>query len=146
MRKVWIVVANSTYSKIYHAENTQKIIELRSFEHREGHMKASQLVSDSQGRNTNTAIYGYGSDSMEDKTSLKTKESMIFAHQIIAYIEEGIKKGECERLYLIASPVFLGHLREVLTPQLAKLVHTEINKDLTQLTPEQIREYLPPVL
>ncbi len=144
MRKVWIVVANSTYSKIYYAENTHKIIELKSFEHLESHMRANELMSDSLGRTTNVGLYG--SQAMEEQTSLKTKESMVFARQIIAYLEEGCKKGECERLYLIASPPFLGHLREILTPHLAKLVHAEINKDLTQLTAEQIREYLPPVL
>lgn len=144
MRKVWIVVANSTHSKIYHAENTHKIIELKSFEHPEGHMRANELMSDSLGRTTHMGLYG--TQAMEERTSLKTKESTIFARQIIAYLEEGFKKGECERLYLIANPAFLGHLREVLTPHLAKLVHAEINKDLTQLTPEQIREYLPPVL
>ena len=144
MRNVLIVVANSTHSKIYRAENTHKIIEIKHIDHVESHMHARDLVSDSQGRNTNTALYG--SDTMEDKTSLKTKEAVIFARQIIAYLEEGFNKGECERIYLIANPAFLGHLREVLTPHLAKLVHTEINKDLTQLTPEQIREYLPPAL
>lgn len=144
MRKIWIVVANSTYSKIYRAEDTRKIVEFKTLEHLEGHMKAQELVSDNQGRNTNSKTYG--TDTMGDKLTLKTKESMHFADQIVAFLDEGWKNGECERLYIISKAPFLGHLRESLPPHLAKMVHSEINKDLTQLTAEQVREYLPPAL
>lgn len=144
MRKVWIVVANSSYSKIYRAENAHKIIDFKTLEHAESHMHAQDLVSDCQGRTTRSTLFG--TDTMSERTSIKTKESMHFAQQIVACLEEGCKNGDCERLYIIAKAPFLGHLREALTPNLAKLVHAEVSKDLTQLTPEQVREYLPPVL
>jgi protein required for attachment to host cells len=144
MKKIWIVVANSTYSHIYRAENNQKLVEIKYLEHLESHMRARELVSDSQGRSTNVSLYG--SDTMEDKTSLKDKESMHFADQIITFLEEGCKNGECERIYIISKAPFLGNLRAALPPLLAKLVHAEISKDLTQLTADQVREYLPPVL
>ena len=131
--------------KIKEAEtNAHKIIEIKSFEHEESHLPVHELVSDAQGRSTSAITFG--SDTMDERTSIRTKEAVKFADQIVDFIEDGFKKGECERLYVVAKAPFLGHLREALSPGLHKIVAAEVSKDLTQLSPEQVREYLPPVL
>src|SRR5258708_5109756 len=90
MHKVWIIVANSCQSTIYKAENNHHLTLHKTFQHEEGHLPAHDLVSDSQGRSSYPTMYG--SDSMEKRTSVKTKEKMSFAHEISAFLEEGWKK------------------------------------------------------
>lgn len=144
MRKVWIVVANSSVSKVYYAESMNTLSEQRIFFHEEGHLTKRDLISDRQGRATQRGVYG--TDTMEEQTPIKVKEATHFAERIAKFLEEKFNAGECERIYLIAKPPFLGFLRQSLHPNVAKLVTSEVLKDLTQLRPEEIREYLPPVL
>ena len=47
---------------------------------------------------------------------------------------------------LVASPDFLGTLRKKLTTPTAKLVDRTIDKNLTQLSPPEIRRHLPEFL
>lgn len=144
MRKVWIVVANSSSAKIYQAENTQKMIEKKSLEHFESHLKDEDLLSDKEGRTT--FAFNYGPHPYQEKTPQKVKERHAFAEQIADYLEEGHKSGEFEHLHLIANPTFLGFLRASLSTHVTKTIVTEIHKDLTHEKPEEIRKYLPPVL
>lgn len=145
MRKVWIVVGNSSVAKIYRTENnSSSLIEFQNFLHKESHLPARELVSDRLGRETSRM--GYGTDTMEPQTPIKVKEGNAFAAQVAEFLEKGFNAKEFERLYLIAKPPFLGYLRDAIHSNVAKLVESEIHKDLTQHTSEQIREYLPPVL
>jgi protein required for attachment to host cells len=143
MKKVWVVVANSSQAKIYKAENTNELIEHGLFFHDESRLPGRELVSDGQGRETNVHI---SSDTYQAKTSPRLKEFLSFAETLAEFLEQGYNSGKCEKIYIIASPTFLGHLRQSLHPNVAKLVESEIPKDLTQSRPEQVREYLPPVL
>ncbi|MCH9626551.1 MAG: hypothetical protein S4CHLAM2_01730 [Chlamydiales bacterium] len=144
MRKVWIVVANGSHSTIYHAENVNKLTEIKQFQHAEAHLTRHDLTSDRPGRST--PCVGYGTDTMEEKTPPKVKEAVSFAHQIAHFLEEGYNAGNVERVYLVTKSPFLGHLREALHPNVTKIIESEVHKDLTHMRPEQIREYLPPVL
>lgn len=144
MRKVWIVVANKCIARIYHAENVKTLVEHKCFEHAEAHEPARELMSDHLGRATQKGFVG--SDTMDVHTSLKAKEATIFARQLSSFLQESFNAGEFEALYIVAKVPFLGFLREVFPPGITKLIKSEINKDLTHMTPAEIREYLPPVL
>jgi len=144
MRKVWVVVANSTSATVYKSENGSKIVEHQKFNHTEGHLADRELTSDKRGRSTQRGVYG--TDTMQDTTTPHAKEAMLFAHEIALFLEKGFTSKEFERLYIIAKAPFLGHLRQELNPNTAKLVEAEINKDLHDLSPEKLREYLPLVL
>lgn len=142
MRKVWIIVANQAEAKVYRAENVHRLVEHASLYHDNGNQATQDLVSDKQGDMRGA----YGTDSREQKTTVKTKEANLFASQIANFLERGINEKDIERFYLIANPAFLGALRAALSSNTARLVEGEITKDLVQAKPEQIREYLPPVL
>lgn len=144
MRKVWIVVANGTQAHIYNAENVNTLVSLKTFSHNEGHMNKKDLNADRNGRTTQST--NFGTDTMEEKTPVKTKEAISFAAEIASFLEAGLKDKECERLYLIAKSPFLGHIRSALSPNVTKLIEKEVQKDLTSAKPKEIREYLPPVL
>jgi protein required for attachment to host cells len=147
MKKVWIVVANSSQAKIYRAENAEKLIEHALLYHDSSQLHGTELYSDAMGRRTSSLNFSYyGSDTSEPKTSYKEKEFSFFASDIAQLLDKARNKGEYEKLYLIAKAPFLGYLRQAFSSQVEKLIVSEINKDLTQLSPEQVREYLPPAL
>ncbi len=142
MRKVWIVVANRAEAKIYRAENVSTLVEHTSLKHGEGSMHQRELSSDKQG-----SIRGkFGTDTMEEKTSPKSKEANHFAAQIALVLEKGLQAKEVERIYLIAKAPFIGVLHQVFKPAVAKCIEKEVHKDLLHASKEQLREYLPPVL
>lgn len=144
MRKVWVVVANSSKSIIYRAESVNTLVEHKVLEHKESHLSDNQLIADRQGRQTHRV--SFGTDTYQEQTPTKVKESSNFAQEISSFLEKGYNTRAFERLYLVAKPPFLGHLRNSLNPNITKLIESEIHKDLIQLRAEEIREYLPPVL
>lgn len=141
MKKIWIVVANSSYGKIYRADSIHTLTEILNLEHAESHMAGHDLTSDRPGR-TNSQFYP-GTHAMDGKTSPKIKERHLFAQELGRHLTEGFRKGEFERLYVIAPPPFLGCLREEMESHVAGVIFSEIHKDLTHLTASKIREYLP---
>lgn len=140
MRKIWVVVANSSTAKIYRAENVNTLVEIHTLNHSVSHLHDRDIVSDKPGRSKD------GHHSIEEQTPQQVKERIHFASEIASYLEKGLSDNNLDRVYLISIPQFLGFLRQSLNPQVAKLIHAEIHKDLTHLRPAQLREYLPPVL
>ncbi|MCH9610521.1 MAG: hypothetical protein SP1CHLAM42_05880 [Chlamydiales bacterium] len=144
MRKVWIVVANRTKVRVFRAENTHKLVEIKTLDYQDGHKHARDLNSDRQGRNNNRL--GYGIDTIEAKTNVETKESVRFATEIAAMLDDGYKNQSFERLYLIANPPFVSIIKDALNTPITKLIQSEVHKDVTRARSEEVREYLPPVL
>ncbi len=144
MKKVWIVTANRSTARVFRAENTHKLVEIKTLQHEEGHQYARDVYTDRQGRASKRQPYG--TDTMQAHTSLETKESVRFAMEIAHMLDEGYKAGQFERLYIIANPPFVGILHDACKGPIAKLIEKEVHKDLTHCRNEQIRECLPPVL
>jgi protein required for attachment to host cells len=144
MKKVWIVVANSSECTIYRAENVNTLVKHETFIHEEGHLTDSDLIADRQGRQTHRI--GFGTDTYQEQTPTQVKEASSFAQEIASFLEQGHNTKAFEHLYLISKPPFLGFLRSALNANVSKLIKSEIHKDLSQLEAKQIREYLPPVL
>lgn len=140
MRKVWILVANGTKATVYKAENTNTLVSIKQFQHLEGHLHGRDLTSDRPGHSSS------GSDTFAERTPIKVKEADHFAQVLADFLEEGHKKNEFERIYLIIKSPFLGHIQNALSSGVSKMVVSEIHKDLTHLNQNEIREYLPPVL
>lgn len=144
MRKVWIVAADGCRARVFYAENATKIREVTTLEHPPSRLANHELVSDKAGKSTQKKS-GYP-HSLEPEASPKQNEKDHFAKDLAAFLENGWNKKEFERLYLIASIQFSGMLHHHLSPQMEKMISQEIHKDLTSMDPEEIRDYLPPVL
>jgi protein required for attachment to host cells len=144
MRKVWVIVANSSLAKFFTAENADKLKEIKSLEHFESHLQNQELSSDHQG--LSIPATGFGPHPFQSRTSPKVKEKNHFAAIVAEYLEKEFNQGSFERLYLIANAPFMGHLRAALSEKILKLIQLEIPKDLTLMEPQKIRDYLPPVL
>jgi protein required for attachment to host cells len=143
-KDTWIVVANSSFARIFKAENNKLLTELEVLEHPESRQHPRDLVTSKPGRTFDRV--GTGRHAMEPETSPKEQEFIIFARQLTANLDAARSDGRFGKLYLIASPVFLGILRQTLSTPTSQLIAGEISKDITHLDKDQIREHLPLVL
>lgn len=143
-KEIWVIVANSTHAKIYKAESNKSLKEISSFEHPESRLHEQDLVTSKPGRAFDSI--GTARHAVQQKTSAKEQEFIHFAKQLSSYLENSRNKGDFQSLYVIASPNFLGLLRQEFTPQINHLIAGEIVKDMTSSRIEQIRDHLPLVL
>lgn len=140
-KDTWLIVANSSLARIFKVEKKQLLKELKTLEHPESRLHNRDLVSDKPGRDFESI--GPTRHTMEPPTSPKQQEFTLFAKQIAEYLEEARLKGEFDRLYLAASPVLLGLLRQTLNPSIVKLLNGEVDKDMTHFKPQEIVSHLP---
>jgi protein required for attachment to host cells len=144
MANIWVLVSNSATAKIYLVKNNQDLIEIEHLQHPESRLKASELVSDRQGRGheSNTqARYAY-----DPTTTVKEVEYAQFAKDLSAHLNAAHVAGKFDKLYIAAGPHFLGLLREAISPGIIRVLAGEITKDITHLDPKKVREYLPEVI
>lgn len=143
MNKVLVVVANGSVAKIFKTEGVKKLVQVRTFEHPESHLKNSDLVSDRPG--VATEVRG-PPHFLQKETSPKLKEKDHFAEEISTFLQQQYQSGAFDHLYIIANIQFFSLLHHHLSDVVQRTVQKEIHKDLTLMSPDEIRTYLPPVL
>jgi protein required for attachment to host cells len=139
MSKTWIVVANRVRARLFEYDPRQRnVSEIEDFLNPEGRAPAG-----SRGENRPPRTFdseGPGRHAIEPRTEPATKASEQFARQLAAALEDGRVHRRFEKLMLIATPRFLGHLRQCMPAALGNCVTRQVNKDLTQATPDAIRK------
>lgn len=143
-KDTWILVANSSFAKIYRAEKNQILIEVGTLEHPESRLHNQDLISTEKGRSFSSM--GTMRSAMEFQTPAKVTEFHHFAKQISDYLDAARENNKFGKLYLAASPEFLGILRQTLSHLTGELIAAEVNRDLTHSKPEEVRSHLPVVL
>ena len=137
--QTWVVVADGASAKIYHMKKFPKIELIADFEHKESRLQNQDLISAKSGKSSQSE--GSGRYSYQPETEPKDLEAEKFA-KFITEILSHRKEEECARLYLIASPSFLGLLRRHLSPETVKKIIAESPKDLTSSSVEAIEKHL----
>ncbi|MCD2517250.1 host attachment protein [Massilia sp. G4R7] len=66
----------------------------------------------------------------------------LFAKDVAEYLLKAHNEGRYQQLVLAASPEFLGVLRTKLNPAVQGAIKTEVNKDYTHSSAQQLREQL----
>lgn len=89
--------------------------------------------------NTGGALPGKAYEPPQTPTEHETE---LFTRSIVTALLLGLQQGGFQRLALIASPQFLGLLRQMLDPQLKPLVDWDLAKDYTQSSPTQLSEQI----
>lgn len=140
-KESWLLVANSSFARIFKFKKIESLEEVKNFEHPESRLRNSDLVSDKPGRDFESV--GVTRHALEPKISPKRLEFITFAKHLADQLEESRKNEEFGDLYIAASPTLLGLLRQSLHPNTAKVVKGEIDKDITHLKPEEIAPHMP---
>ena len=134
----WVLVADSSRATLFSADKAMSPLkQISSFSHPESRAKTQDLISDRHGS------YGAPMRFMDDAVEPKRQEAMNFAKEITEHLKDARHKGLFDRLYIAASPSFLGLLRSKIDSSTAHMVAGEISKDLTQQEPSEIRRHLP---
>ncbi|MDS4021265.1 MAG: host attachment protein [Candidatus Competibacter sp.] len=138
MTTTWVLIADSSRARLFSVEKAlAPLREIQAFVNPEGRAKTRDLVSDRQGRSP-----GNG-PTMDYQVAPKRRQAMVFAKEISEHLKNGRVGGLFRRLYIAATPSFLGLLRGKLDARTADLVVDTVSKDLTYLEPGQIRRHLP---
>ena len=139
-KETWVVVANSTQARIFRLQNLE-LVEMDAMIHPESRMHEKDLIADKPGATYAGVASGrYG---MEQQQSPKKNEAIIFAKQLIDHLDNARSTGQIDRLFLAATPSFLGLLRQEMSQLTANLIASEVDKDITGLRPDEIRGYFP---
>jgi len=145
MAKTWVVVADSSKARILMAGKPgMGLLEIDSLEHPEGRLHEQELTTDLPGKAFDSG--GEGRHAMGSPVDPKKHETIKFSKRVVDYLEVGRNAGSFAKLYLIASPAFLGQLREHLSPSLKHIVQGSIDKNLVAQDEQVIRAQLPEFL
>jgi len=141
MSKLWIVVADQSKARFFTTASPRgALLEVGALEHAVARERARTLTSDRPGRSFDSA--GIGRHAMSTSVEPREQETIRFAKQVAEHLSKAHHEGRCNQLLLVAGPDFLGRLREQFktTPEIRI---TEIEKNLGQYTPQEIRAHLP---
>ena len=144
MKTKLIVVADQSRARIFKTDATAApLIEIETLTHSEGRLHDRDLTSDLPGR-----IQGSGhiAHAFEQATDPKQHEIDIFAHRLAHYLEDALNAQQYTQLLIIAEPTLLGWLRNCLPERIKKTICFEAVKNITSLSPEEIRKHLPEYL
>ncbi|MFT4552926.1 MAG: protein required for attachment to host cells [Chlamydiales bacterium] len=140
MKKTWVVIANGSEGRIYQAKSKIDFLLVHTFSHKESRQLGTELKSDGPGMGKGS--FGAGRHAMEETTSPKEVEMQRFAMEIADYLDDGRKHNRVERIYLSASPHFLGLLQKNLSSHLVKMVTETIEKDFTNVLEADLSKHI----
>ncbi|MDQ2076466.1 host attachment protein [Marinimicrobium sp. ABcell2] len=142
MPKVQILVANAGQARFFSVDSpTGDLHELGVDINPEARMRGEDLVSDRPGRFQDRSVNGRSA--AEEPTDPKDVSIQRFARQLAQKLDLERTQGRLERLYLVASPPFLGELRKHLNGNLKPLIADEIAKDFGHMAARDLRKHLP---
>ncbi len=138
----WVLVADSARARIFKTDSRLgPLLEVGNLVHGEGRLHRQDLVSDRDGRAFDTK--GDGRHGMEAKTDPKKQEQISFIAEISQHLKAEHQAEQFHRLFLVAPPAMLGHLRDQLDASLKGSLVGSLDKNLVKLKPDDIRSHLP---
>ena len=138
MSRTWILVANRVRARLLEFDDRDRSVsELNDFLN-----PAGRAPSGSRGENRPPRTMdrmGPGRHAIEPQTEPATKHAERFARELASRLEDGRVHHRYENLVLVATPRFLGHLRQCMGPALRESVHREIRRDMTRSAAKSIQ-------
>jgi len=135
MADTWVVVADSSRARIF-VQRGRALEEIADRVNPEGRLKAGDLDADRGGRSFDIA--GEGRHAMEREHDAKRTKIIEFAKAIADEVDAQRRRGDVDAVVLVAPPQFLGHLRDALGEQTARIVRRTIDKNLVEQDVERI--------
>ena len=140
-----IVVADSSRARFFTAASSSSdLIEVETLTNSEARLHDRDITSDLPGKSTGGN--GSGGHAYQGKTDPKKHEVSRFAKRIATHLETTRNANKLPKLFLVAEPGFLGELRNHLSSATSEKVVFELDKNLTQQNPKDIRKHLPEFL
>lgn len=145
MPKKWVLVAESSRAKIYQQDSSSSpLTEVKHFIHTESRLHEKDLKSDTPSSYADGT--GRSVHAITNSTSPKEHEATVFAKEICHYLDSAHNDHKYKNLVVIAAPNFLGLLRKNLSTSTSNTIIGEINKNLVQQPPDDIKSHIRTVL
>ncbi len=108
----WVIVADESAAIIYERKSRRGgLVELFRLSNKAGRKSAGELLADRGGRSYDS--HGQGRHTMaKEKVDPKKQLAIVFAKKIAKRISSAVRDGKCDEIVLIATPRFLGVLRD----------------------------------
>jgi protein required for attachment to host cells len=133
----WIAVADSAHATIYaQTAPGAPLAAVPDGVLTSPNLKGREIVSDRPGRSFDSA--GQGRHAMESEVDPRRQETIAFVREVAARLEDHAKRGDFDRLILVAPPRTLGELRAALGKNAASRIAAEIPKDFVALRPDDL--------
>jgi len=140
--KIWVVAADAHRARFLSTETPSGALEeLHELLHPASRSKPADLLSDRPGRDSNGGQRG--SHTVGHEKDVKFHEAQQFAKEISKKLNTSQQRNEFNRIYLIASPQMLGHLRKELSQEVRARIRHETDMNLVKEVPAVIRSHLP---
>lgn len=147
--RVRVVVADRAEVRFYDVEHAESKLQLAGqMTDPEARLRDRDYKSDRPGRVFDHAPSGgrRGAVAHHDtggERKPREHEAELFARRIVDELERAQHQDRFDRLVLMASPEFLGNLRQVMPKSLSDVTALEIRKDLVHQDERTIRKQLP---
>jgi protein required for attachment to host cells len=141
MDPTWIVLADEGRARILAMrEPGTELAEVEEMTDAAAHADNADLRHDAYGRRGGSDLRMGGNNTESAGEEKLDHEAELFARRVAERLEQARRQGRFERLRIAAAPRFLGRLRKMLDPQLAKVVEDELDKDLLQLDRRELTQ------
>lgn len=141
MSKDWVVVADKNRCRIFRqTSRTSPMEEIAVLVAPVTRLRNQDITTDRPGSTFDSG--GQGRHIKGSSVEPVEQEAIRFAKDVVAKLEDGRRQNSFQRLYVIAEPRFLGHLRQHYSRPLEEMIAAEIDKDWATQTADEIRERL----
>jgi len=137
MNTTWILVADSARARLFEADEAGAFKELGCYTNADARNGTRGQTTD-RPPTVNESV-GSARHAIEPHTSARAKAAGSFARELREMLDHGCSNHRFTRLVLIAPPRFLGILHASFGKQLQDCIVAEFQRDLTKLTPAEIR-------
>ncbi len=140
-KKTWVVIADGARARIFlNSGPGTGLTPALDHDLTGANLSSHEIGSDRPGVTFSSA--GPGRHALAPHTDPHEHEKHEFIKRVVKEIEAGFNAHAFEQLILVAPPKALGDLRAGFAPNTARLIKSELHKDLTHLSPHQLGEHL----
>jgi len=142
MQTTWIVAADEHRVRIFEVEGRHdNFHEVEDFINPESRLSEQDLNTDAKGRYFGRRERAIGHTADPAVTAVQ-HTTELFSKEVSAYLDKARLEHRYDKLRLIAFPKFLGALRKHLSKEAQQLVEDQVPRDISNLEPRQIEEYV----
>jgi protein required for attachment to host cells len=142
MDTTWVLVANGERARCFERRTEDHaLIELADFVHPQSHTGGTAGPGDVSGdAGKGHGRTGHAGTQFEPHTEAHAKERGSFASELAAFLNEGVRANQCDRIVLIASTAMVGEIKPRLNSVAEKALSTTVTSDLTRYTGPELKE------
>lgn len=139
--RVWVVAADAARARIFQARQRDgALTEIEDLANPDVRHGQRSLRADREGHAANAAGGGHA---LQRNATEDHQVAEDFARRVARRLAQGRRRGEVDRIYVLAEPHLLGVVRESLDAPTRRLLAGEIDRDVTRQTALAIRRRLP---